>query len=117
MNGGGECWPSKQQLADDTSYSTRTVDEAVNRLELAGFITVKRGNGRTHSNRYTLRNPAVNDKKPRSKRHVNPATIAGEVVKKKKEVSRRPLTATAAATAITVDVAMLAMAHGWLETH
>jgi DNA-binding transcriptional regulator YhcF (GntR family) len=117
MNGHGECWPSKAQLAGDTGYSARTVDQAVNRLELAGYVTVKRGNGRGHPNHYRLRNPAANDKKPRRKRHVNPAAAAGEVVKKKKEVLRTPLTAAAAASAVTVDAAMLALAQGWLQTH
>jgi DNA-binding transcriptional MocR family regulator len=128
MNGVGECWPSKQQLADDTGYTKRTVDAAVVRLELVGLLTVNRGGGRGFPNRYTATNRAmvapipklkgaIHDTKGCNSRHVKGATIAPEVEKKKKEVRRAPLTATAAAPAITVDEAMLAMAHGWLEVH
>jgi DNA-binding transcriptional MocR family regulator len=86
MNGAGECWPSRQQLVDDTGLTARAVDAAVNRLELAGFVEVKRGNGRGHPNRYKLKNPAANPAVAAGFKGRNPAADAGEVEKKKKEV-------------------------------
>ena len=123
MNGSGECWPSKAQLAADTGLSKRTVDQAIHRLELAGLVAVHRGGGRAHPNRYTLKGAAdaikgaADDRKGCSSRHIKGAAAAPEVERKKKEVRRTPLTATAAASALTVDVAMLELARGWLQTH
>lgn len=117
MNGAGECWPSKAQIAADTGLGKRTVDRAMRRLELAGFVEVRRGGGRGHSNRYGIKG-VTEDPKGCHRRHIKGVTVTPEVEKKKKEVRRTPLTAYAAASAtLQVDAAMLALAHGWIDTH
>jgi DNA-binding transcriptional MocR family regulator len=116
MNGTGECWPSKAQLAADTGLDKRTVDKAMRRLELAGFVTVRQGGGRGHPNRYAIKGGA-SARKGWRKRPLKGGAAPPEVERKKKEVPQTPLTATAAASAVMVDAVMLQLARGWLETH
>jgi DNA-binding transcriptional MocR family regulator len=116
MNGGGQCWPSKAQLAADTGLDKRTVDRALGRLELAGFVTVQRGGGRGHPNRYAIKGGA-DARKGWHRRHVKGGPVPPEVERKKKEV-RPPLTAdAAAAAAVQVDAAMLTLARSWVANH
>ena len=57
MNASGSAFPGKELLAKGASLnSPRTVDEAVNRLEAAGYITVLRSKGR-RPNRYMAATP------------------------------------------------------------
>ena len=59
VNGQGEGYPSRATLAAAASVSVRTVDRAIERLERLDLVVVRRGRGRTHTNRYRLRMPAV----------------------------------------------------------
>lgn len=62
MNGTGSCYPRKLLIAVRCGRSVRTVDRAIRRIELAGYLVVGRSLGRT-SNRYeaTLPNPVTHD--------------------------------------------------------
>jgi DNA-binding transcriptional MocR family regulator len=115
MNGDNACWPSKPTLAQDCGFSVRTVDRAIRRLELIGLLKVRRRP--PASNVYIARLPRHSDGVTPSHSPNNPVTVTGKEVRKRESEERKPLTATAAAPAITVDEAMLAMAHGWLEVH
>jgi DNA-binding transcriptional MocR family regulator len=114
MNGDDACWPSKTTLAADCGFSVRTVDRAIRRLELIGFLKVRRRP--PAANVYIARLPRHSDGVTPSHSPVDPVTGAGKVVKKRESEERKPLTATAAASAITVDVAMLELARGWLAS-
>ena len=125
MNGTGECWPSKAQLAADTGLDVRTVDRAVVRLERAGLVTVRRGNGRGHPNRYRPGNPGVNPgasagvypEKPRQKRQINPGTVPGEEVPIEENARARAREDARTPAFFGIDEAMLELARGWLKTH
>lgn len=51
---GSNAWPSRATLAAKTLLDERTVRRIIKRLEAAGRLRVESGNGRTHSNRYTV---------------------------------------------------------------
>lgn len=48
----GYAWPSIDRIADRLCVSTKTVQRSVKELETAGWLSVNRSKGRTHSNRY-----------------------------------------------------------------
>jgi DNA-binding transcriptional ArsR family regulator len=77
MNGAGECWPSKEALAENTGLGLRTVDRAILRLEAAGYLLIERRGGRHKTNRYSARNPVTLDalfgEKPRHWRRETPS--------------------------------------------
>lgn len=87
----GRCFPSKETVARGIgANSSRTADTAVTRLELSGFLSVVRSNGR-RSNRYTLTiptpqgvagydelNPATSSTQPRNHTHSTPQWAAPE---------------------------------------
>ena len=52
----GYCWPSRATIAAGAKLTDKTVDQALRRLEHAGFLTASRSKGRT-SNRYWLTFP------------------------------------------------------------
>jgi hypothetical protein len=105
MNGAGECWPAKETIRAGASLaSVRATDQAVNRIEAAGFLIVGRTKGRS-SNHYTAvtphdragstpyagaeltphdqagfrrSNPASDDTQPRTTKHPTLHADAGE---------------------------------------
>lgn len=53
----GECWPSFATLAKLTQKSLDTIKRAIRELEQAGYIALRRGNGRGNQSVFTLRVP------------------------------------------------------------
>jgi hypothetical protein len=58
MNGAGTCWPSKSTLARGAGKSKRTVDGAIERIAVAGYLLISQSRGRS-SNGYTASTPTV----------------------------------------------------------
>jgi hypothetical protein len=52
----GFCWPSRATIAAGAKLTDKPVDQAIRRLEAAGFLVVSRSRGRT-SNTYRLTFP------------------------------------------------------------
>jgi hypothetical protein len=51
----GLAWPAHETIAERLGASRSGVKKAIRRLVLAGYLEVKEGRGRTHSNHYRLR--------------------------------------------------------------
>jgi hypothetical protein len=92
MNGAGDSFPGKETIARGASLSVRAVDEAIKRIEAAGFLKVVRSPG-GRPNHYWAKlphpadaagstpqemqgsetaDPAADDNEPRSSRHQTP---------------------------------------------
>lgn len=119
MNGDNACWPSKPTLAQDCGFSVRTVDRAIRRLEIVGLLKVRRRPpaANVYIAHLPRQLPRHSDGVTPSHSPFDPVTAAGKEVKKRDNEELTPLTATAAASAISVDAAMLELAHGWLAVH
>lgn len=82
-----ECFPSIDTLAEDSCAGRRTVIRAIQALEVAGLISIRKQEGK--SNRYDLhtsatvtpvseRHPCQSDTPPVSERHPTRATVTPE---------------------------------------
>jgi hypothetical protein len=100
MNGAGVTFVGKETIAKGAGLkSVRAVDNAIDRLEDAGLLTIRRSRGR-HPNHYLAStphpdagfNPASDDTQPRTAVHSTPHRGAPEVVVEieKDEVGLRP---------------------------
>jgi hypothetical protein len=65
MNSEGFCYPGRELIAAYSSFSVRTIELAVTRLDAAGWLYVKRSKGRV-ANRYYARLPQTANEVRRS---------------------------------------------------
>jgi DNA-binding transcriptional regulator YhcF (GntR family) len=55
-NKAGVCWPSMATIAERAAISVRHAKRVVHALARSGHISIERGNGVSHTNRYRLLN-------------------------------------------------------------
>jgi hypothetical protein len=127
MNRRGIAWPSRGSLAAGTGRSTKTVDRALARLELAGFLVVARSTGR-RSNLYCAAipnsapgdavelSPTASKMEPTASK-MTPNSGPGVPLSRKEAVrSRTPGRSRDKENVNTdTDPAMVELAHRWLR--
>lgn len=67
---------SREWIAQSLKANLRTFDKTVQVLEALGFLAVVRREGRGHSNRYELKMPNVDDRKPGAQEILRPSESA-----------------------------------------
>jgi DNA-binding transcriptional MocR family regulator len=115
MDGHGVAWPSKASLAVGAGCSVPTVKRAIRRLELMGFVTVRRTRGRT-ANTYTatLPNGATSD--PVARQSTGSYVTSNGVTRDPRTRSTEQEDDRSRDQELEhIDAAMVELARGWLD--